>query len=196
MIERDQKITPLASNSIFGTNSPNVYFRLEKNTSNFIFNFRLPANTSLCLLDSLYFCHVCSVGRPLFLICLASFLPSFSTSFFGNSGRKCKKKTEFMLAAYEVHSISLFGQNWNTKQNSSVHSIFTKDIQKQKLVECNLNLSTIYFKLKILIKKLSFLNIYNTCLLLEKKSTTQKKLDALMAPYSCIPKSKTKKLPD
>ena len=110
MIERDQKMAPLASNSIFGTNSPNVYFRLEKNTSNFIFNFRLPANTSLRLLDSLYFCHVCSVGRPLFLICLASFLPSFSTSFFGNSGRKCKKKTEFMLAAYEVHSISLFGQ--------------------------------------------------------------------------------------
>ena len=110
MIERDQKMAPLPSDSIFGTNSPNVYFRLEKNTSNFTFNFRLPANTSLHPLDSLYFCHVCSVGRPLFLICLASFLPSFSTSFFGNSGRKCKKKTEFMLAAYEVHSISLFGQ--------------------------------------------------------------------------------------
>ena len=100
-----------------------------------------------------------------------------------------------MLVAYEVHSISLFGQNWNTKQNSSVHSIFTKDIQKQKLVECNLNLSTIYFKLKILIKKLSFLNIYNTCLLLEKKSTTQKKLDALMAPYSCISNKQNKKTP-
>lgn len=100
-----------------------------------------------------------------------------------------------MLVAHKVHSISLFGQNWNTKQNSSVHSIFTKDIQKQKLVECNLNLSTIYFKLKILIKKLSFLNIYNTCLLLEQKSTTQKKLDALMAPYSCISNKQNKKTP-
>ena len=99
------------------------------------------------------------------------------------------------MVAHKVHSISLFGQNWNTKQNSSVHSIFTKDIQKQKLVECNLNLSTIYFKLKILIKKLSFLNIYNTCLLLEKKSTTQKKLDALMAPYSCISNKQNKKTP-
>ena len=137
MIERDQKIIPLASNSIFGTNSPNVYFRLERNTPNFTFNFRLPANTSLHLLDSLYFCHVCSVGRPLFLICLASFLPSFSTSFFGNSGRKCKKNWVYVGSIWGSLYLPTLGKFCITKQNSSVHSIFTKDIQKQKLVECS-----------------------------------------------------------
>ena len=130
-------MAPLASNSIFGTNSPNVYFRLEKNTSNFIFNFRLPANTSLRLLDSLYFCHVCSVGRPLFLICLESFLPSFSTSFFGNSGRKCKKKLSLCWQHMRFTLSPSLGKFCITKQNSSVHSIFTEDIQKQKLVECS-----------------------------------------------------------
>lgn len=152
MIERDQKITPLASNSIFGTNSPNVYFRLERNTPNFIFNFRLPANTSLRLLDSLYFCHVCSVGRPLFLICLASFLPSFSTSFFGNSGRKCKKNWVYVGSIWGSLYLPLWA-NFVSQSKTVQSTQFLPRTFKNRNWLNAVNLSTIYFKLRILIKK-------------------------------------------
>ena len=143
-----------------------------------------------------------------FLPCLLSWTTSvfnmpgkFSTIIFNQLFWEFWKKMQNKLSLCWQHirftlspSLGKIGTQSKTVQSTQFLTRTFKNRNQSNAV----NLSTIYFKLKILIKKLSFLNIYNTCLLLEKKSTTQKRLDALMAPYSCISniKSKTKKLPD
>ena len=87
----------------------------------------IPANSSLCRLDSLYFCQVCSVGRPLFLMCLASFLPSFSNTFLGNSMKSNHAtKSDSNNTGRQLKTILLVSKDW---QCSSWNFIIKKQIE-------------------------------------------------------------------